>query len=109
MRGMSAIVVLCTCPDADVGGRIAAALVDECLAACVSCVPGLSTIYRWKGAVHRDAEVLLLIKTTRDRFDALKSRLATLHSHDVPELIAFDVVDGLAPWLDWVVAETRPR
>ena len=106
MRGMSAIVVLCTCPDADVAGRIAAALVDERLAACVNCVPGLSTIYRWKGAVHRDTEVLLLIKTTRERFDALRERIVFLHPYELPEVIAVDIALGSPPYLDWIAAAT---
>jgi periplasmic divalent cation tolerance protein len=109
-HAVTVLLALCTVPDAESAERLSRTLVEERLAACVSRLPGgLRSVYRWQDEMHDDAEVLLLIKTTRDRFDALKSRLPLLHSHDVPELIAFDVVDGLGAYLDWVVAETRPR
>ncbi len=89
--------------------ELARRLVDERLAACVNRIPGLRSVYRWRGELHEDAEVLLLIKTTRERFAALKSRLPQLHPYDVPELVAFDAVDGLDAYLGWVAAETRPE
>lgn len=103
---MSALLVLCTCPDADVADRIASALVEERLAACVNRVPGIASTYRWKGAVQRDNEVLLLIKTVRARFDALRERIVFLHPHELPEVIAVDIALGLPPYLDWIASET---
>lgn len=103
---MTAVVAFCTCPDADSAARIARTLVEERLAACVQALPGLVSTYRWDGAVREDAEVLLLVKTTRERFAALKSRLPALHPYASPELVAADVVDGLPAYLDWIAAET---
>ncbi len=105
---MSFLLAHCTCPDADSAARIARVLVDERLAACVQVVPGLVSTYRWDGVVRQDTEVLLLIKTTRERFETLKSRLPALHPYESPELIAVGVVDGLPGYLDWIAAETAP-
>lgn len=104
---MSVLVVHCSCPDAETATRIARALVEEHLAACVQAIPGICSTYRWQGALHTDTEVLLLIKTTRARLDALKLRLPDLHPHDLPELVALDVVGGLDRYLHWVESETQ--
>lgn len=100
------LLVLGTCPDPETAVRIARVLLEESLAACVNQVPGVTSTYRWQGEIQDDAEVLLLIKTRRDRFEALRSRWVELHPYDVPELIAVDVADGLAAYLDWVAQET---
>ena len=100
------LLCLSTCPDAGTAARVARALVAERLAACVNRVPGVASTFRWQGEIHDDAEVLLLIKTTRDRFDALRRRLVELHPYEVPELIALEVADGLPGYLDWLVRET---
>lgn len=101
---MKALVVLCTCPDAATAERIATALVEARLAACVNVVPGVSSTYRWQDGICRDSEVLLIVKTANERFDALRERLLALHPYDVPEIIALGVVDGSAPYLDWIAA-----
>ena len=93
---MNAIVVLCTCPDDVVAERIASALVEERLAACVNRIPGIVSTYRWQGAVHSDREILLLIKTTREHFEALRERIVALHPYDVPEVIALTIDRGSA-------------
>lgn len=105
-----AAVLLClsTCPDAETAARIARVLVEEHLAACVNRVPGIASTYCWQGKIHDDTEVLLLIKTTRERFDALRTRLVELHPYELPELIALGIADGHAPYLDWISAATRP-
>jgi len=102
-----AILVLSTCPDEDVGARIATTLVEERLAACVNRIPGIASTYRWKGKVCRDTEHLLLIKTTRDRLDALRERIVALHQYEVPEVIAVDIASGLASYLNWIASSTR--
>jgi periplasmic divalent cation tolerance protein len=101
-----ALLCLTTCPDAETAARVAHVLVEERLAACVNRLPGATSTYRWRGEVHDDAEVLLLIKTTRERFDALRERLVELHPYEVPELIALAIADGHAPYLDWIATET---
>ena len=97
---------LCTCPDADSAEAIATALVNERLAACVNIVPGLRSIYRWEGALQRESEWLLLIKTVAARLDALKTRLPELHPYSVPELVALPIGEGLPAYLQWLAAET---
>jgi periplasmic divalent cation tolerance protein len=99
----------CTCPDAATAERIAATLVEERLAACVSIVPGLRSVYRWKGAVERADEVLLLAKTRPDRYPALQDRVQALHPYELPELVSVETVSGLPAYLQWVAAQTRPE
>jgi periplasmic divalent cation tolerance protein len=84
--------------------EIAEALVGEQPAACVNRVPGISSTYRWQGAVTTEREELLLIKTTARRFEALKSRLLELHPYELPELIAIPVERGHDAYLEWVRA-----
>jgi len=105
---MSAIVVFCTCPDEAAAERIGSALVADRLAACVSRMPGVVSTYRWEGKVRRDDEVLLLIKTTSERFDALREHIAALHPHELPEIVAVEIARGLPAYLDWIARETQP-
>lgn len=102
-------LLYCTCPDAEVAERIARALVSSRLAACVNVVPGLRSIYRWKGGIESDAECLLLIKTTRERIDALSNMIRGQHPYELPEIIAVPVVAGHAPYLDWVRESTADQ
>jgi periplasmic divalent cation tolerance protein len=101
-------VVLVTAPDAEVGARLARAIVEERLAACVNVVPGVRSIYRWQGAVQDDTEVLLVMKTRADRVDALGARVRELHPYDVPEVLALAAAGGSADYLAWVRAEAAP-
>jgi periplasmic divalent cation tolerance protein len=98
------LLCYCSCPDAVCAQEIAEALVGEQLAACVNRVPGISSTYRWQGAVTTEREELLLIKTTARRFEALKSRLLELHPYELPELIAIPVERGHDAYLEWVRA-----
>lgn len=104
---MSHLVVFITTPTADVAAQIARALVEERLAACGNVVPGLRSIYRWEGEIHDEAEALLVLKTTRARFEALRERALALHPYEVPEVIALPIEAGSAPYLEWIAAETR--
>jgi periplasmic divalent cation tolerance protein len=94
---------------ADSGDRIASTLVAERLAACVNIGAPMTSVYWWRGAVTRDAERQLVIKTTVDRVDAIKARLLELHPYELPELVVIPVVDGSALYLDWVRAATAPE
>jgi periplasmic divalent cation tolerance protein len=107
-RAMSAILVLNTCPDDATAEHIATVLVEENLAACVNRVPGIVSTYRWQGKVCQDREVLLVIKTTSERFDAVRERIVGLHPHELPEVIAVDIARGLPAYLDWIAQETQP-
>ena len=104
--GDNVLLCYCTCPDPASARTIAETLVGEKLAACVNHLPGISSTYRWQGAVTTDQEDLLLIKTTRARFGALKARLLQLHPCELPELIAVSIEAGHAPYLAWVRANT---
>jgi periplasmic divalent cation tolerance protein len=101
-----ALVVLVTAPSPDQAAEIARALVEERLAACGNVVPAIRSIYRWEGKVHEDAEALLVLKTTRGRFEALRDRVLALHPYDVPEVIALPVEAGSADYLAWIAAES---
>lgn len=105
---MDALLAFCACPDDATAARIAHALVDERLATCVNRLPGVRSTYRWQGAVHDEAEVLLLIKTSRERLPALRERVPALHPYELPELIAVEVAGGLPAYLDWVAAGVAP-
>ena len=93
-------------PADDRGEAIARALVDERLAACVNLLGPMTSFYRWHGAVERDVERQLLIKTTRGRVAALQARLIELHPYDLPEFVVLPVSEGGPAYLDWVRNET---
>jgi periplasmic divalent cation tolerance protein len=103
----SVVAVLTTAPTAEVAERIGTALVEEKLAACANLVPGVSSVFRWEGKVSREAEVLVLLKTTAARLNELRRRLVELHPYEVPEMIALDVREGHPPYLEWVRREVK--
>jgi periplasmic divalent cation tolerance protein len=96
------VVVLCTMPSGDAASAIARTLVEERLAACVNLVPGVRSIYVWKGVLTDETEQLAIIKTTALGFGALRDRLVQLHPAEVPEIIALDLHDIHLPYLRWV-------
>lgn len=99
-------LVLTTCPTAELAQAIARTLVEERLAACVNVLAPCRSVYRWQGEVCDDAEVPLLIKTAAACYPALEARLRALHPYELPEVVAVDLDDGSAAYLDWVVAQT---
>jgi periplasmic divalent cation tolerance protein len=101
------LVAISTVGKAEDAERIARALVERGLAACVNVVPGVVSVYRWKGAVERDEELLLVIKTRAESFAALRDALVELHPYELPELIAVPIAAGYAPYLDWLDASLR--
>jgi len=101
------IIVLVTAPSADKAAELARAVVEEQLAACGNIVPGLRSIYRWEGQVQDEPEVLLILKTRAALFEPLRSRIVALHPYDVPEVLRFDIADGHAPYLAWILGSTR--
>lgn len=109
-RGIMAenqVVTFCTVPDRVSGDRIARALVEERLAACVNLVPGLTSIYRWQGKLEQATECLLLIKTTADRFEELKQRVQALHPYELPEIIAVPITAGDSTYLNWLTENSK--
>jgi periplasmic divalent cation tolerance protein len=103
------VVLLVTAPDAAVAERLGRTLVEERLAACANLLPSVTSIYRWKGEVQTDTEVLLLLKTQRARLSRLAERLAEVHPYEVPELLALPVRGGSERYCKWVVEETSER
>src|SRR3546814_2202376 len=98
-----------TCPDAAPASRSADALGGERLAACVSVLPGVQSVYRWQDAVERADEVQLLIKTVAARMPALVERIVALHPYELPEVVAVEVAAGLPAYLEWISAQVAPH
>ena len=96
------IVVLVTAGSSAEGERLARALVDERLAACVNRIAGVQSVYRWEGKVEESTEELLVIKTRAQLFTALEKRIKELHSYGVPEVIALPIIDGSEGYLHWL-------
>lgn len=99
---MDAVVVFCACETHEQALEIGNALIEGRLAACVNVLPPIQSIYRWQGKVERAEEILLLIKTTRDRFPALRDRIQQLHSYDTPEIVAVPITAGSEKYLAWL-------
>lgn len=102
----SPLLVFCTCPDDATAETVAATLVSQRLAACVTRLPAATSTYRWKGEVQHDAEVLLLIKTTPTRYPALEKTLIEVHPYELPEILAVPVTTGLPAYLTWIEEST---
>jgi len=107
MNKQDFLLVLSTCPDAATAERIARALVEESLAACVNVVPGVRSIYLWNGAVQDTQEFLMIAKTTATRVEELRVRLVDIHPYEVPEVVAVRLADGHDAYLRWIAAATR--
>ena len=104
------IVVLTTCDSEKSAAELARALVEERVAACVNIVPGARSIYRWKEQIEDSTEWVLVIKSRRDLFPALRAAVEKRHTYEVPELIAIPIVDGSEPYLAWLDRElTNPE
>jgi periplasmic divalent cation tolerance protein len=101
------IVVFVTAGSEKEGEKIAQALLKEKLAACVNIVPGLKSVFRWKGKISTEEEVLLMIKTKDGLFEKLKKRIIELHSYEVPEIIALPILAGFEKYIGWLEKETQ--
>ena len=95
-------VYLCTAANVDQARRIAEALVEEKLAACVNVAGGVESFFRWEGKVNREQETLLIIKSTKALSAKIIERIKQLHSYDVPEVIQLSIEDGSADYLRWI-------
>jgi periplasmic divalent cation tolerance protein len=99
------IVVLTTCDSEAQAERIARHLLEKRVAACVNILPHARSIYRWKDAIEDTAEFVLLIKSRRDLFAALRTELSAVHTYEVPEILALPVIDGSQEYLTWLDRE----
>ena len=95
-------IVFTTAGSEEEAGKIGRYLVEERLAACVNIIPRVESIYRWQGKIESAQEWLLIIKTTAERFPAVRDAIRELHSYDLPECIALSVEDGSLPYLKWL-------
>ena len=102
------LIVLTTWPDAETARSAVRTFVEEKLAACANLIPSVESIYRWEGKIEASTEVMAVLKTTRDRVDALERRLLTLHPYEVPEFLTVRVADGLPAYLRWVETNCIP-
>lgn len=98
----SYMVVFNTCPDRATADALARALVELNLAACVSIVPGIRSVYRWQGKIETGEEQLLMIKTRGARYHDLERELRARHPYEVPEIVALPIAHGFAPYLAWI-------
>jgi periplasmic divalent cation tolerance protein len=101
------IVVLLTAPNGEEAARIAEQLVGARLAACVQILPEIRSVYRWKGEIARQSEVLLLAKTTLARFSELEQAVRSIHSYETPEIIALAVAAASGPYLNWLFSDVE--
>jgi periplasmic divalent cation tolerance protein len=100
-------IVLTTAANPEEAARLARVVVEERLAACATLVPGVESVYRWKGEVETASETMLLIKTGRDQLAALEMRLRELHSYETPEFLVLEVESGSPPYLNWLMENLR--
>jgi periplasmic divalent cation tolerance protein len=103
------IVILSTCATGEEAERLARALVEQRLAACVNVVPGVRSYYRWNDAVESAAECLLVIKSSRELFEDLTGALEKAHSYEVPEVLALPVAGGAAKYMSWLDGNLRNK
>lgn len=100
-------IVFVTAGSEEEAAKIGQTLVEERLAACANLVPGIRSIYRWKGEICNEREFLIIIKTRTSKFEALQKRVKELHSYEVPEIVSFPISRGLPQYLAWVLEETE--
>ena len=96
------IVIFVTVGNSNDAAVLAKSLVEKRLAACVNLLPGVASWYWWEGKVTEDQEVLLMMKTSRDKFAAIEKEVLRLHSYAVPEVIALQIVEGSKNYLNWI-------
>lgn len=99
---MRAIVVVTTVGTEEQAYTIAREIVARRQAACVNILPGVRSIYRWKGKICKDGELLLIIKTMEGEFEAVAATIRELHSYELPEILSFNVTHGEQGFLDWI-------
>ena len=100
------LLVLTNFPNDTSARQLAEMLIDRRLAACVNILQGCTSVYRWQGLIETADEVPVLIKTTRQRYEAVEQTIKSLHPYELPEIIAVPVIDGLPAYLQWIAHET---
>jgi periplasmic divalent cation tolerance protein len=106
---MNEMLIISTVDTMDLAREIAFAIVQEGKAACVNIVPGIRSIYRWEEKICDDPELLLLIKTSEENFEQVRSRIRQLHTYEIPEVIAIPITSGDPDYLNWLRAQVNAR
>jgi periplasmic divalent cation tolerance protein len=104
---MNEILILSTTDTMDLAQKLASALVQSNEAACVNIVPGIRSVYCWEGKECNEAECLLLIKSSAEKFEAVRTTIRKLHSYEVPEIIALPITAGDSAYLAWLRASLQ--
>lgn len=107
MQSDHPIMCFITAPNREEALQIGNALVEEKLAACVHLVPGLTSIYRWKGAICQDEEILLMAKSQYSQLNEIVRCVIEIHSYEVPEIVAIPIAGGSQAYLDWIKDSIR--
>ena len=102
------VIVFCTCADESEAQRIANTVIHERLAACVNVLSAVRSIYQWQGRVESAHEIPLMMKTTLQRFPALRDRIVSLHSYDTPEIVAVPIAAASEKYLSWLRESVTP-
>ena len=108
MKPAAACLVITNLPDRDSAGRLAHALIEKRLAACVNVLSPCRSVYRWQGKTEDAEEFPMLIKTTLERYAELEAAIRAGHPYELPEIIAVPLAAGLPAYLEWVASETKP-
>ena len=108
MKPADAYLVITNLPDRDSASRLAHALVEKRLAACINVLSPCRSVYRWQRKTEDAEEFPMLIKTTRERYPALEAAIRAGHPYELPEIIAVPLAGGLPAYLEWVDSETKP-
>lgn len=106
---MSALLVFTNLPDRAAAEKLAEALVEQRVAACVNILGPCRSVYRWKDTLQKEDEHLMLIKTTSERYATLENAIRAAHPYELPEIVAVPIERGLPAYLEWVAAETTPK
>ncbi|MCB1232121.1 MAG: divalent-cation tolerance protein CutA [Verrucomicrobiae bacterium] len=101
------LLVLCTFPNAEEARQIGTQLIELQVAACVNLIPQIESIYRWKGEIKQESEVMAVIKTTMNNYAEIEARIRELHPYDTPEVIAVPIERGATSYLNWISEVTR--
>jgi periplasmic divalent cation tolerance protein len=101
------VIILITAKDKSEAGKIAKALIKNKLVACVNIVGGLNSIFLWKGKVSQAKETLLIAKSKKEKFNKIVKLVKSVHSYEVPEIIAIPIISGFKPYLRWIDESLR--
>jgi len=108
VKPAAACLVITNLPDRDSAGRLAHALIEKRLAACINVLSPCRSVYRWQGKTEDAEEFPMLIKTTLERYAELEAAIRAGHPYELPEIIAVPLAAGLPAYLEWVASETKP-